>query len=503
MDPETQWESGSQTHMQATENRGDTQSLREKKREIFDACIERRWGDASHAPKSTPSRMNTRSSKQQDDQLFENDDFIEYEDDEENHEPVPEAIDDIIEEMKHVEMSRSNQIIGAEIKLQHGDKMQKGIVTRRVIGKDGKTEGVHHPIPVHNTCKYEVEFPDGAVKEFAANVLAENMISQVDENGYAIFDGIIDAKKDDTAVSKADRFVVTKNGCRKLKQTTKGWKILVLWKDGSEQWIPLKDVKESNPVDVAEFAKAKGIDDEPAFAWWVPHVVRKRDIIISKVKAKAKKTTHKYGIRVPRTVKEAKEIDAANDNAHWQDAIAKEMCNVGIAFNILENDEATPVGWKKTTGHMIFLVKMDFTRKARWVLDGHKCDDPEGSTCAGVVSRESVRIALTHAARNDLEVWAADIRNACLQAPSSQKDCIICGEEFGLENVGKRALMTRALHGGKAAGRDFRNHLRHCMRHLNFEACLADPDVWMRPALKADGTKYCECALLCTLTMHW
>ena len=80
---------------------------------------------------------------------------------------------------------------------------------------------------------------------------------------------------------------------------------------------------------------------------------------------------------------------------------------------------------------------MDFTRKARWVLDGHKTPDPVGSTYAGVVSRESVRIAFTYAALNNLDVWAADIQNAYLQPPSSQKHYIVCGAEFGLENVGK------------------------------------------------------------------
>ena len=40
----------------------------------------------------------------------------------------------------------------------------------------------------------------------------------------------------------------------------------------------------------------------------------------------------------------------------------------------------------------------------------------------GIVSRESVRIALTYAALNKLDVYAADIQNAFLQAPSSQKD---------------------------------------------------------------------------------
>ena len=112
--------------------------------------------------------------------------------------------------------------------------------------------------------------------------------------------------------------------------------------------------------------------------------------------------------------------------------------------------------------------------------------------------RESVRIAFTYAALNDLSVFAPDVRNAYLQAPSSQKDYIICGPEFGLENIGRVALIRRALYGGKAAGRDFRNHLRSCMRHLHFDSCPADPDVWMRPAMKADGSSYYEYILLYT-----
>jgi hypothetical protein len=120
---------------------------------------------------------------------------------------------------------------------------------------------------------------------------------------------------------------------------------------------------------------------------------------------------------------------------------------------------------------------MEGTMGARWAQD---YESKRGSTYAGVISKErNVRIALTYAALNDLDVMVTDIRNAYLQAPSSQKDYIICGPEFGLENQGKKALITRALYGGKSAGKDFRNHLRSCMRHLNFESCLADPDVWM------------------------
>ena len=139
---------------------------------------------------------------------------------------------------------------------------------------------------------------------------------------------------------------------------------------------------------------------------------------------------------------------------------------------------------------------MDFTRKARWVLDGHKTPDAIGSTYAGVVSRKSVCIALTYAALNDLDVFAANIQHAYLEAPWSQKDCIICGPEFGVKNIGRTALIHRALYGGKAAGRDFRNHLHSFMEFLNFKSCLADPDVWMRLAIKSDGNTYYEYILL-------
>ena len=272
----------------------------------------------------------------------------------------------------------------------------------------------------------------------------------------------------------------------------------MLWSDDSHSWIDLKYLKESNPVDVAEFAEVHGLSKEPAFAWWVPFTLRKRDVIISAVKARARKVTHKYGIEMPTSVAHAQELDAKNGNTFWMDALRKEMDQFGVAVEILELGKFAPPGWTKVTGHLIWDVKMDFTRKARWVLAGHKTPDPVCSQYAGVVSRESVRIAFTYAALNNLDVCAADIRNAYLQAPSSRKDYIICGPEFGLENVGKIALVHRAWYGGKTAGRDFRNHLRSCMHHLNFQSCPADPDVWMREALKADGTEYWEYVLLYT-----
>ena len=47
--------------------------------------------------------------------------------------------------------------------------------------------------------------------------------------------------------------------------------------DGLRSWVPMMDVKESYPVELAENAMVKGIDDKPAFAWWIPYTLKKRD----------------------------------------------------------------------------------------------------------------------------------------------------------------------------------------------------------------------------------
>jgi hypothetical protein len=224
--------------------------------------------------------------------------------------------------------------------------------------------------------------------------------------------------------------------------------------------------------------------------------------MLSKINARIRKTAHKHGIKTPTSVENAHEIDRKNNNTFWKDTLAKEMNKVGVAFKVLEENIKAPVGWSKVTGHLVWDVKMDFTQKVRWVLDGHKTPNPVGLTHAGVASRGGIRVAFTCAALNGLDLFAADIRNECLQAPSSQKDCILCGPKFGIENIGKVALIRWAPHGGKSAGKDFRNHLRSCMRHLDFTSCPPDSNAWMRPAKRSDGLDHHMNACCCMLTMR-
>ena len=66
---------------------------------------------------------------------------------------------------------------------------------------------------------------------------------------------------------------------------------------------------------------------------------------------------------------------------------------------------------------MIFDVKMDLTRKARFVAGGHMTETPTSITYSSVVSRDSVQIAFLIAALNDIEIMACDVGNAYLNTP--------------------------------------------------------------------------------------
>ena len=86
-----------------------------------------------------------------------------------------------------------------------------------------------------------------------------------------------------------------------MRQTTKGWHLCVEGKDGTTSWERLAYLKESNPIEVAEYAVAHGIDGEAAFAWWVPFTLKRRNRIIAAVNKRYHKRTHKFGIEIPKT----------------------------------------------------------------------------------------------------------------------------------------------------------------------------------------------------------
>jgi len=393
-----------------------------------------------------------------------------------------------------------DQYLNAELMFQIGDNFKRGRVVKRARGLNGETFGTASSNPILDSRKYVVQFSDGTEENFLASQIAECMFSQVDSEGnqFLLIDSIVDHKKGDDAVPIEDGYV-ERHGRRYPKRTTRGWKLLVEFKDGEMEWIPLNEMKESYPVQVAEYAIDNQIHKEPAFNWWVHKVIKKRNRILSKVKSRYWRTTHKFGIRVPKSFDEAMALDKANGNDYWNKALVKEMAKAKVAWRV--EQDVTPeevrkgkvpglIGFQEIRCHLVFDVKMDLTRKARFCANGNETETPATAVYSSVVSRDSVRLAFLIAALNDLDVLAADVTNAYLNAPVKEKIWFVGGPECG-EGHGKVCVLVRALYGLKSSGNAWRTFFAQTLEKMGFKSTQADRDVWIKESCD-DGFAYYE-----------
>ena len=388
-----------------------------------------------------------------------------------------------------------DKYLTAEIVTDRGGEILRGTVTSRKRDRDGVPTGKANANPLLDTREYLVCFEDGTEDTYTANLIAESLYSQIDDGGrrLQVMQEIVDHEKSNEAlVDDDDAYYSTKSG-RKPKRTTKGWKFLVEWKDGLTSWVPLVDMKDSYPIQVADYATTNNLANEPAFRWWVPFVLKKRERILSKVKTKYWSTTHKYGLELPKSVSHALEIDKRTGTGFWKVAIEKEIRNVFPAFDFIDDDDSkVPPGYTFVETYFVFDIKMDLTRKARLVARGSMTEPTKEETFASVVSRDTVRLFFLLAALNDVELLSCDIQNAYLSAPNKEKIWTKFDDQLGREYVGRRAIISKALYGLRSSGRSFRDFLALNLRELGFTSSKADPDLWLRPAAKSNGDKIYE-----------
>ena len=236
--------------------------------------------------------------------------------------------------------------LGATILLLRGGTLARGQVTKHKRDQHGEVTGRAHIVPTLDTCEYTIEWDNGGLSAATANVIAELMYDMCDkdDNRVMLSDTMVGHRCCLTTNTHADQKFTDKNGKVQYKRSTKGWQMCVQWKDGLTSCEKISVMKECYPVQTAEYAVSNNVDSEPAFNWWVSHILKKHNRIISKVKLCQKrfvKTTEKYGIDLPRDAEHAKERNRRNSNTLWADAIAKEMKNVWVAFDFYQMEKGS------------------------------------------------------------------------------------------------------------------------------------------------------------------
>ena len=156
---------------------------------------------------------------------------------------------------------------------------------RKHIKYDDICTGELHYNAMHDKYVYEADYHDGTTEQLIARIIAENMISQVDSEGrhYQVLTGVTEHSRYDSAITKVNGFIKYSNGNLHQNSTDNVWKLLVECKYGLVDWVTLKELKQSNPVQLAEYAMSNEISDEPKFSWWIKETLSCWDRIISKI----------------------------------------------------------------------------------------------------------------------------------------------------------------------------------------------------------------------------
>ena len=193
------------------------------KRDAFDSDIRELLGDSISVPPMPVPEANDPSN-----------DFDFADLDELDADVVTPEADAIDSQGRPInQQSIADLLINADVLLDQGETQQMARVIRRSIDAEGKVIG--NLDGSLKTLVYDVEFPDGALKQYSGNVIAENLLSQVDQSGYHTqhLRRILAHKRLDGAVSKEDGYFTTKRGVRRRCQTTVGWTFLCEWRDGT------------------------------------------------------------------------------------------------------------------------------------------------------------------------------------------------------------------------------------------------------------------------------
>jgi hypothetical protein len=211
--------------------------------------------------------------------------------------------------------------------------------------------------------------------------------------------------------------------------------------------------------------------------------VRRAGIRSKKRKKKAPQRERlKYGVQVPRNVKEALELDAKNGNTFWRDAIKLEIDSLVnlecFDFHSANYHPGEDFQW--TTLTMIFDVKQDLRRKARLVAGGHLVDSLDNDVYSSTVKGISVRLLHVIAHKQKLDLLCGDVGNAYVNSYTNEKVYSRCGPEFGEELKGRIIVIKKALYGLRTSSERWWSHFADTLRGIGFWGTRYDKDVWIR-----------------------
>ena len=176
---------------------------------------------------------------------------------------------------------------------------------------------------------------------------------------------------------------------------------LVEWNNinKTQSWVNFFALSLNDQTPIIAFSRKSNVLHKLQFRHLVKYCKSKREVKISRVQKVLKGPTcvkYKFGIQVPKGIKNAIDLDRKNGNYLWEETIKTELKQLidYQTFIVLDSEENIPIGYQKLPYHMVFDVKYDLRHKARLVAGGNWTIYDKEDIYSGVFLMNTVRIEL-------------------------------------------------------------------------------------------------------------
>jgi hypothetical protein len=175
-------------------------------------------------------------------------------------------------------------------------------------------------------------------------------------------------------------------------------KCLVEWNDikKTKSWVNYFALSLSNPKPIISFSRNNNLFDKMPFCHLTQNCRSNTAVDIAKilkVSTSPAGIKYKFGIQVPKVIKNAIYIDKKNGNQLWQEAIKTEIKKITDyqTFIVLDSGKDIPTGYQKIPYHMVFDIKYDLRHKARLVSGVNWTVNDKEDIYSGFVQMDTVR----------------------------------------------------------------------------------------------------------------
>jgi hypothetical protein len=179
-------------------------------------------------------------------------------------------------------------------------------------------------------------------------------------------------------------------------------KCLVEWNDinKTKSWINYFALSLSNPKPIISFAWNNNLLDKMPFCHLNHYCRSNTDLDIARILKASTSSAgikYKFGIQVPKGIKNKIDLDKNNGNHSWQEAIKTELKQLidYQTFIVMDSGVDIPTGYQKIPYYMVFDVKCGLRHKARLVAGGNWTVNDKQDIYSRVVRMDTVRIGLS------------------------------------------------------------------------------------------------------------